>query len=223
MAPERLECRPVSDPPAHWALPLSRGEAVAAFDSACLENRSPGTGGHAVSKPVVLGPFPGVGLVSPLHSSCPFCSRPVCGAARLPGRRTCRCPPRVLATHARRVPARPPGRTGRRRTGSARNFTKSFRGGRACSGPGRRDVKRSPPGARGPVGEGPRPLAARDPPVYRSSLPVRHARAATDNRVLLPQGHQTEAVGGRRTTFPDNPHLWICLWTILAAGWRRPW
>lgn len=59
----RSRIRQTTGPP-----PLSRGEAVATLDPACLEDRPPGTGGHPVSKPVVLGPFPSVGLVSPLHS-----------------------------------------------------------------------------------------------------------------------------------------------------------
>src|ERR1700686_2852195 len=77
MWPRLLRCprrRSASNVARSWirqatgAPPPSRGEAVAAFEPAGPEDRPPGTSGHPVPKPVVLGPFPGVGLVSPLHS-----------------------------------------------------------------------------------------------------------------------------------------------------------
>ena len=208
---------------------------MATFDPTCLEDRPPGTGGHPVSKPVVLGPFPGVGLVSPLHSLvlCArgrFAARLVCRGAVRTGAR-----PECLASHARRVPAYPPGRMSRNRTlGAAIPVPAQWSAGAQFH----EEFSRVD-AARDPRSHPTKPFATRGCSRYslrsfgtsstrQAGVPFPAISTApnalvSDYRVLLPRGHQTS---GRRWTadnFPDNPHVWICLWTILAAGRRRPW
>ena len=210
------------------APPPSRGEAVAAFEPACPEDRPPGTSGHPVPKPVVLGPFPGVGLVSPLHSLVLFARRPGCSAGSSAGAPCTQVPaPSAWAIHARRVPVGPPGRPCPSSC-QARQITAVSGRASPCdpSGRGRREQPQQGPSA---------PLAAHVPTgvpfdaTGRATRGERHRaqrqRSAATKGPPSPGPPDTTNrpwVGGRATS-RNNPHMWICLWTDSAAGRRRPW
>ncbi len=66
----------------------SSGQLVAALAATSLDDRSAGTGGHAVAEPVVLRPLAGVRLVRSLHGG-PSWSSPVVAGRSIDG--SCRC------------------------------------------------------------------------------------------------------------------------------------
>ena len=197
-------------------LPLSRGEAVATFTRRRLEDGPPGARGHAVSKPVVLGPFPGVGLVSPLHSLCPF------ARGRLRRGSSAGAPYEQVPAPSAWPPMlgvspRPPGRTWPNRDSGAQFHGEfSGRGGGklprwARRGTGRHQGvsallhkvaghSRTRPTGVGFVATG-------------ASPNVPHTTTGSS----FPRATRQQAVGGRRTTSRTMPHMWICLWTF----WRR--
>ena len=193
------------------APPPSRGEAVATFDPACPEDRPPGTGGHPVPKPVVLGPFPGVGLVSPLHSLV-LCAQGrlrrgcVCRGAVRTGARPEICPP-MLGTPTRAHQAALPRAEG---AGEAQFSTKF-----TTPGPPRqaRWGRSSPTATR--VAS---PLAAPDPPVYRSSLRRHPDEVTPSTGSSFPGADQTnrQQVDGRQ--LPGSIHR---CGSACGQIWRR--
>src|SRR5580704_16664393 len=148
------------------ALPPSRGEAVATFDPAGLEDRPAGPGGHTVAKPVVLRPSACIGLVSPLHSLvlCPRGRSWRGSSAGAPERTGAR--PEAWASMLGASP-RPHQAEGPRPVPDRTRIHAEFLGAR-------RRATVQVGAVRGASTRALPPLAGLDGPVYRSSRPVDH-------------------------------------------------
>jgi hypothetical protein len=99
-APERLERRPVSNTPGHRREMNSGRQLVTALEPAGTNDCSPCSRRHPVPETVILGPFPGVGLVSALHSLSSFELR----STREPGGWRSHTPVALVSAGARRQP-----------------------------------------------------------------------------------------------------------------------